>query len=107
MKTYLRMLQYVKPYLARIIIALCVMVCTAGLTAASFYVIKPVMDKIFANSDKVEALKYIRLLPIAVIVIYAMKGIFTYIQGYLINWIGNKIIWDMRNTLYRHITNLQ
>ncbi|PKL90549.1 MAG: lipid A export permease/ATP-binding protein MsbA [Candidatus Goldiibacteriota bacterium HGW-Goldbacteria-1] len=106
MKTYLRMLQYVKPYLARIIIALCVMVITAGLTAASFYVIKPVIDKILANPDKAEALRYIRLLPIAVILIYALKGVFLYIQGYLINWIGNKIIWDMRNSLYRHITNL-
>jgi subfamily B ATP-binding cassette protein MsbA len=106
METYKRLLQFVKPYTKRLMITMFVMVGTALLTAASFYVIKPVIDKILANPDKAEAVKYIRMLPIAIIVIYALKGVFTYAQGYLINWIGNKIILDMREQLYRHVTNL-
>jgi len=106
METYLRLLRHAKPYAGRIIITLCVMLLTALLTAASLYVIKPVIDKILANPDKVEALKYIKILPIAIIIVYAFKGICIYTQNYLINWTGNKMIVDMRDLLYRHVTTL-
>lgn len=106
MKTYLRILEYAKKYIPRIIITLFVMLITAGLTASSFYVIKPVIDKILANPDKAEALRFIKLLPLAIIAIYAMKGVFVFVQGYLINWISNRIIMDIRNNMYRHMTSL-
>ncbi|MFP4466257.1 MAG: lipid A export permease/ATP-binding protein MsbA [Candidatus Goldiibacteriota bacterium] len=106
METYKRLLKYIKPYTGRIVGALLIMVFTAALTALSMYIIKPVIDKILANPNKEEALYYIRILPLAVIVIWVFKGVGLYFQGYLINWVGNRIIMDMRNLLYRHITDL-
>jgi subfamily B ATP-binding cassette protein MsbA len=106
MKTYLRILQYVKPYTKRIVITFFVMIITAILTALSFYIIKPVIDKILANPDKQEAMKYITILPVAIIIVYALKGIFMFIQHYLINWTGNRVILDIRYKLYCHITDL-
>ncbi len=106
MKIYLRLLQYVKPYIKRIIITFFVMIITAILTALSFYIIKPVIDKILANPDKQEAIKYITVLPLAIIIIYALKGIFMFSQHYLINWTGNRVILDIRYKLYCHITDL-
>ncbi len=107
METYKRLLrEYLKPYTARTVIALICMAVTAALTALSMYIIKPVIDNIFANPDKEEAMKWIKLLPLAVIIIYALKGAFFYAQKYLINHVGNKIIMDMRNNLYCHVTSL-
>ncbi len=106
MKTYLRLLQYVKPYTKRIIITFFVMIMTAILTALSFYIIKPVIDKILANPDKQEAMKYITVLPVAIIIVYALKGVFMFAQHYLINWTGNRVILDIRYKLYCHITDL-
>ncbi|MCX8093485.1 MAG: ABC transporter ATP-binding protein/permease [Candidatus Goldbacteria bacterium] len=106
MQTYFRLLQYVKPYIKRIIITFFVMIMTAVLTALSFYIIKPVIDKILANPDKQEAVKYITILPLAIVIIYALKGIFMFSQHYLINWIGNRVILDIRYKLYCHIMDL-
>ncbi|MCX8094189.1 MAG: ABC transporter ATP-binding protein/permease [Candidatus Goldbacteria bacterium] len=106
MQTYFRLLQYAKPYIKRIIITFFVMIMTAVLTALSFYIIKPVIDKILANPDKQEAVKYITILPLAVIIIYALKGVFVFSQHYLISWTGNRIILDIRYKLYSHITDL-
>lgn len=106
MKIYLRLLQYVKPYIKRIIITFFVMVMTAILTALSLYIIKPVIDKILANPDKHEAMKYISILPFAIIVVYALKGIFMFSQHYLINWTGNRVIIDIRYKLYCHVIDL-
>ncbi|MEI7640279.1 MAG: ABC transporter transmembrane domain-containing protein [bacterium] len=106
MKTYLRLMTYVKPYTRRVVFALIFLLLTSILTALSVYVIKPVIDKILANPDKTEANYYLKLLPLAIILVYFLKGICTYIQSYLINWVGNKIIVDMRSQLYNHITGL-
>lgn len=106
MKIYFRLLEYVKPYTKRIIITFFVMIMTAILNALSFYVIKPVIDKILANPDKQEAMKYITILPLAIIIVYALKGLFMFAQHYLINWTGNRVILDIRYKLYCHITDL-
>jgi ATP-binding cassette, subfamily B, bacterial MsbA len=106
LKTYKRLLAYMKPHTNRIIIAMIFMVLTAALTSASMYVIKPVIDKILANPDKVEAMKWIKILPFAIIVLFIFKGISGYIQNYLINYVGCRIIQTMRKELYEHITSL-
>lgn len=95
-----------KPYMDRVIVAMIFMIFTSGLTAASMYVIKPVIDKILANPDKTEAMKWISILPVAIILIFVFKGVCVYIQSYLVNWVGTKIILNMRKQLYDHITGL-
>jgi len=82
------------------------MIAAAGLTALSFYVIKPVIDRILANPDKAEAARYIKILPLAIIAVYALKGVFLFLQHYLINWISNRVIMDIRSELYGHVTGL-
>ena len=102
MKTYLRLLRYVRPYIPRVMAALLFMLFTAGLTAMSIYIIKPVIDKIFMEKNQ----DLLKILPLVLIGIYAAKGITTYCQSYLINNVGSKIILDMRDQLYTHITGL-
>jgi subfamily B ATP-binding cassette protein MsbA len=95
-----------KPYMDRVIFSIILMVLTAALTAASVYVLKPVIDKIFANPDQQEALRWIKILPIAIVLIFVLKGLASYAQKYTIDWVGNKIILNMRKQLYDHITGL-
>jgi subfamily B ATP-binding cassette protein MsbA len=106
MKLYLRLLQYVKPYLGRVGAALLCLALTAGLTAAGMYLIKPVMDKILGNPDHAQALRYLYLVPVAIVLVYLLKGFSAYGQDYLINYIGNRIIMDVRNQLYAHLLEL-
>ncbi len=95
-----------KPYMDRVILSIILMMLTAVLTAASVYVLKPVIDKIFANPDQQEALRWIKILPIAIVLIFVLKGFVGYAQKYTIDWVGNKIILNMRKQLYDHITGL-
>ncbi len=106
MKTYLRLLNYVKPHIKRMLLGFLCMVFTAILTALSLWIIKPVIDKILANPDKEQAKYFLSILPFVIIIIYALKGITIYCQHYLIDYVGNRIILEMRYSLYAHITNL-
>lgn len=95
-----------KPYMSRVVISIFLMLLTAGFTAASVYVLKPVIDKIFANTNTVEAMQWLKLLPFAIIIIFILKGVTGYAQKYMIDWVGNKIILNMRRELYYHVTSL-
>jgi len=103
MKLYLRLLRYTRPYVLRIAAALVCLALTAGLTALGMYLIKPVLDQVFGNSDHAQALFYLRLIPVAILLTYLFKGLSTYGQDYLINNIGNRIVMDIRNQLYSHL----
>lgn len=103
MQLYLRLLRYARPYLGRVIAAMLCLALTAGLTAMGMYLIKPVLDQVFNNANQAEALFYLRLVPVAIVLTYFLKGLATYGQDYLINYIGNRIVMDTRNELYAHL----
>lgn len=106
MKTYKRLLKYVKPYKSRIIaaiIAMAILSATSGLTAL---LIKLVFDKIISNPNKEEAKVFIILIPMALIVLQIVRGIAMYASDYLVNNTGHKVIVDIRNELYEHYHSL-
>ncbi len=107
MKLYLRLLKYARPYLGRIMAAMLCLAVTAALTALGMYLVKPVLDKVFGNPDQAQALFYLRLVPLAIILTYLFKGLSTYGQDYLINNIGNRIVMDIRNQLYAHLLHME
>jgi subfamily B ATP-binding cassette protein MsbA len=86
-------------HLPRFIVALVCMLVVGTTTAALAFLIKPAMDDIFLNKDAVT----LKWLPIAVIVIYLFKGICSWSQTVLMNFIGLRIVADLRNRLYERI----
>jgi subfamily B ATP-binding cassette protein MsbA len=75
------------------------MALVGGATAAAAFLIKPALDDIFL-SRKETSLYWI---PIAVILVYLVKGVANYSQHVLMNYIGNRIVADLRSGLYRSI----
>jgi len=78
------------------------------------FLIKPVIDDIFINKD-IKMLKLIfinkdikmlKLIPLAVITIYLLRGLATYWQVYLMNYVGQNVIRRLRNRLYDRIQDL-
>ncbi len=83
----------------------CAMVCMllASLTsAAAAFLVKPVLDDIFLNKNIV----MLRIIPITVIIIYTLRGMADYGQEYLMNYVGQKIIKNLRDNLYNRISDM-
>ncbi|MDH7500488.1 MAG: ABC transporter transmembrane domain-containing protein, partial [candidate division NC10 bacterium] len=102
MKIYRRLLQYVKPYQARLFLAGFCMVLVAATTGASALLTKNVVDDIFTRHD----MTMLRLLPLAVLLLYFLKGVGTYGQDYLLFWVGQRVVHDLRCKLYEHVQGL-
>ena len=94
-----RCLSYFGPYKFKIIIAFISMGIVAAATAATAYLIQPAMDDIFINKDR-EALK---LVPIAFVMVMLIKGLFRFLQTYLMNSTGLLVLESLRNDLFNKI----
>lgn len=90
-----RFKEYYKDYYFEFIIAIIGMILAAIGTSASAYLVKPVLDKIFV--EKNESLLY--LLPYAIILVYFLKGLGTYLQAYFTAYIGQDIVKRFREKL--------
>ena len=96
---YQRILKYVKPYWIRILIASLCAIGVSGTTAAAAWLVQPALDKIFIQRN----VQLLLMIPFVILIIYFIKGICNYYQSYLMRYVGNRVIMDMRNDLYSHI----
>jgi subfamily B ATP-binding cassette protein MsbA len=99
---YVRLLTYIKPYRVRLITAFACSGCVAGLSAVYAWLVRPVLDGIFINKDETLLL----VLPLALLTVAVLKSAFSYGQTYLVTYVGNHVIADLREALYRHFVRL-
>jgi len=102
MALYRRLLQLVKPYWVKLILAMVCMVFVSLLTAAQAFLVKPALDGVFLNRDE----RTLFLLPIAIVLLFFLKGLFDYGQAYLMNFVGLRVVANIREMLYNHLQNL-
>ncbi len=102
MELYRRLLQYIKPYQMKLILAMICMVFVALCTAGSAWLVQPAMDKIFID----KSMRMLFLIPLLIVGLYLVKGIFYYGQAYLMSYVGQRIVADFREKLYDHIQRL-
>jgi subfamily B ATP-binding cassette protein MsbA len=74
----------------------------AATTSAIPFLLKPVLDDIFINKDAA----MLKLLPVAVVILYFLRGLGLYGQEYMMNYVGGHIIRSLRDSLYGHIQDL-
>jgi len=97
-----RLYPVVQPYVGKLVIAMIGMIIVAGLNAAQAYMVKHVVDDIFVNKDEF----LLKVLPVALIVLFVLKGIFYFLYSYVLEWIGQCVIRDLRDRIYTHMHSL-
>jgi subfamily B ATP-binding cassette protein MsbA len=102
MSLYRRLLELVKPYWLKLCLAMICMLFVSLLTAGQAFLVKPALDDVFLKKDA----QMLLLLPIAIILLFLLKGVFDYGQAYLMNYVGLRIVADIREKLYNHLQNL-
>ena len=99
---HLELITLIKESWFTLFLATVCLLIVAGTTAVSAYLIKPALDDVFINKDA----KMLKLIPIAVIIVYFLRGLGIYGQEYLMSHVGQNIIRRLRNRLYDHIQDL-
>ena len=99
---YRRLLDLVRPYWVKLGLAMVCMVFVSLFTAAQAFLVKPALDDVFLKKD----VNMLYLLPAAILLTFFLKGVFDYSQSYLMNFVGLRIVADMREKLYNHLQSL-
>ena len=102
MNLYFRALKYVKPYLFR---GLCAAICTviaAGGTAYLPWIIKDMVDQVLKEKNT-DMLNYI---VVSIIVVFIIRGVAYYGQSYLMNYVGQRVIIDIRKAVFEKLQRL-
>ncbi len=99
MSTYLRLLAYIKPYYFRLAVAIVCIIMAAGANLYVPWILKDVIDKVLVSKD----MTMLNAIALGIIAVFFFRGIFFYGQTYLMSYIGQKVIIDLREKLYRHL----
>ena len=97
MKNYKRLLLYIKPYLHRLALAIVCIVFAAGANLYVPWIIKDMIDKVLADKD----MQMLNLIAIGIVVVFFLRGIFYFGQSYLVSYIGQRVIIDVRELMFR------
>src|SRR6058998_3527258 len=73
------------------------MVLYAVGSAGLAYLIKPIFDSVLPKQQDVLRIAW------AIVGVYLLKGIGSYVSSYLMADVGQRVVMDLRNALFRHI----
>lgn len=102
MTLYLRILSYIKPYMHRMIFA---MFCTIMAAAGNLYIpwiIKDMIDEVLADKNGT----MLNWIAASIIAIFVVRGLFWYGQNYLMSYVGQSVIIDIRAAVFKKLQRL-
>jgi subfamily B ATP-binding cassette protein MsbA len=97
-----RSLGYFTPYKIRIVLSIISMAVVAACSGAAAFLVKPALDNIFIDKDE-HSLVFI---PVVLIGVFLLKGVFRFLQNYQMNYCGLKVLEELRNELYEKMIRL-
>ena len=104
-----RLLSYLKPYWYLVAIGTVIALATTALGLLPTYIFKYLVDSVFVPVVQTTAENRFRLLNLF---IFALIGAHVLNQavgttgGYVMQWLGNRVIYDLRSQAYRHLQML-
>lgn len=99
---FLKLQTVLKPYHTKLLLAMGGMIAVGGFNALQAYMVKPLLDEIFVNHDA----RLLHLLPLGLIAIFFVKGLFFFMYSYLLEMVGQCVIRDLRNKIYTHLHDM-
>ena len=99
---YRRLLGYMLPYWRRFLIAAVGMAVAALTQPALAALMKPLLDGTFVKKDPF----WMNLAPLLIVALILVHGIGTFVSVYGSNWLGNKVVFDLREQMFRKLLAL-
>lgn len=99
---YKRLLRFILPYKKRLVVAVICMAFSGASNVVVPWLIKDVIDKVLANKD----IYTLNLIVIGILALFFARGFFYFGERYLMSYVGQKIVNDIREALYRHLQKL-
>ena len=101
---YLRLLTYVRPHAKVFALAVLAMVGSAATEPLFPALMKPLLDGGFAAHGRAALAPAV--FAAAIIVIFVLRGLFTFASAYLLAWVSNRVVLDLRAAMFGRLTRM-
>ncbi len=102
MATFRRLMTYMKPYRGAFILATIGMIGYALIDALFIAKFGDFIDRGIAEKDY----DYLAMIPLALILMFTLRGILNFIATYCLHWAGTNVVKDLRQQLFQHMVHL-
>jgi subfamily B ATP-binding cassette protein MsbA len=119
LKEYFKLLKFAKGQKIWLLLAIICMGITTLFEGVSLGMIIPISDRVLTNKkivipgelpdflqgfidklNSIEPVMFLKLIVIFIPLIFLIKGIFTFLQNYFMNIVGQRVIYEVRNQLF-------
>ena len=97
-----RMFAYLSPYKFRLFLAIIGLIFSSALSLVFPAVIQNVVDSVFTDAD----INLLDNITIALLLVFLVRSLATFVQNYNLNFVGEKVVVDIRKELYTHLQSL-
>ncbi len=111
-----RLLKYLRPYKWHVVVALAAIILKSGLDVLGPFLTKIAIDKYLAKSpvshswigDRLSSAPLVGIAQIGGLYVGILVGTFAleFIQTYLMQWTGQKVMFDLRSQIFRHLQHM-
>ncbi len=102
MGQFRRLFAFVAPYRARLVLALVIIIFGSLLGLAGPYTVQFLIDAVFKQNNSV----LLNQITLVLIVIFALQSLMYFFRGYLLAFIGERVMADLRRKLFEHLQGL-
>ena len=99
---YKRLMKYVMPHWKVFLVSVFSIAVVAMTEPALPALMKPMLDTGFVAKDP----SFIRLIPFLIVLLFLVRGGANFIGAYAINWVGNRLVMDLRVDMFGKLIRL-
>jgi ATP-binding cassette, subfamily B, bacterial MsbA len=100
---YRRLLAYLRPYVwPRFALGVACMLVYSAMNGAVPFLVRDVFDYVFTRHDR----WMLYVLPALVLLVFLLRGLTAYGNSYLMEWVGQRVITDLRDELNERVQHL-
>ena len=98
----IRLFSYTRPYRGRLAVALAALVVGAGLGLVYPWYFGKLLGSAFGNQDSASLDRNTLIL----VGVFAAGSVFVFIRHYLMSWVGERVVADLRRQVHRHLLTM-
>ena len=104
-ETYKRLISYARPYMWRLVAGTLCGILFAGSTVGLLPIVQKALGRFFTPDQPLD-IKMAALLGGAIILLMLVRGVGQFYNAYLVQWVGNRVVMDIRVCTFSHLQDL-
>ena len=99
---YRRLLRYAWPYRGMFALAIIGMIIGSATEPTFAALMRPLLNGGFVHKNPAS----IRFMPLALVALFLVRGIASFVSSYLMNWVGRRVVFDVRAEMFSRLLYL-